>query len=107
MILVFSKLESIALSFDGSLYFNLFNSIYVFPEMKLRGLVTSFYINVSVSDFYVFPGSVYLFGFSKIGRLILENMNRSQKHECGNWETTHYNSVLEITRPRSFISGNT
>jgi hypothetical protein len=25
----------------------------------------------------------------------------------GNWETEHYNSVLEITGPRSFISGNT
>jgi hypothetical protein len=31
-------------------------------------------------------------------------------HECGNWETEHYNSVLEITkitRPRILISGNT
>jgi hypothetical protein len=26
--------------------------------------------------------------------------------ECGNWETEHYNYVLERTRPRSFISGN-
>jgi hypothetical protein len=30
-------------------------------------------------------------------------VNRSQIHECGNWETEHYNSVLEITRPHSFI----
>ncbi len=36
-----------------------------------------------------------------------EYINRSQIHECGNWETEHYNSVLEITRSRSFISGNT
>jgi hypothetical protein len=36
-----------------------------------------------------------------------EYINHSQIHECGNWETEHYNSVLEIKRPRSFISGNT
>ncbi len=36
-----------------------------------------------------------------------EYINRSQIHECGKWETEHYNSVLEITRPHSFISGNT
>ncbi len=34
-----------------------------------------------------------------------EYINRSQIHECENWETEHYNSVLEITRLRSFISG--
>ncbi len=27
-----------------------------------------------------------------------EYINRSQIHECGNWETEHYNSVLEITQ---------
>ncbi len=36
-----------------------------------------------------------------------EYINLSQLHECGNWETDHYNYVLEITGPRSFISGNT
>jgi hypothetical protein len=46
------------------------NPIYVFPEMKLRGLVPSSFIHVSVSDF-IFPGSICLFGCSKIGRLIL------------------------------------
>ncbi len=34
-------------------------------------------------------------------------INRTQILECANWETKHYNSVLEITRLRSFISGNT
>ncbi len=29
------------------------NPIYVFPEMKLRGLVTYSYIHVSVSDSYI------------------------------------------------------
>ncbi len=42
---------------------------------------------------YIFPGSVCLFA--------------ATKHECGNWETEQCNSVLEITRLRSFISGNT
>ncbi len=29
------------------------NPIYVFPEMKLRGLVTNSYIHVSVSNLYI------------------------------------------------------
>ncbi len=32
-------------------------------------------------------------------------INRALIHECGNWKTEHYNSVLEVTRLRSFISG--
>jgi hypothetical protein len=28
-------------------------------------------------------------------------------YECRNWETEHYNTVLEIRRLHSFISGNT
>ncbi len=55
---------------------------------------------VSVSDLYV----------PMIGpwQACRGNINRSQTHECGHLETDHYNnSVLEITRPRSFISGIT
>ncbi len=58
---------------------------------------------------YIFPGSAWVFG-CKIGRLILgicKSLRRSQLHKCGNWETEHYNSVLEIMRPHSFFSGNT
>ncbi len=56
---------------------------------------------------YIFPGSVCLFGWSKICRPILGTyMNCSQIHECGNRATVHYNFVLEITSLRSFISGN-
>jgi hypothetical protein len=80
------------------------NPIYVFPEIKLRDLVPNSYIHVSVSDLYI----------PRIGMPVLlqadqswEYINCSQIHECGNWETEHYNSVLEITWPRSFISGNT
>ncbi len=45
---------------------------------------------------YIFPRSVHLFCCSKIGRSIVEIINRSQTHECWNWEH----------RPRSFISRN-
>jgi hypothetical protein len=39
------------------------------------------------------------FSCSRIGRPILEiqYINLSQIYECRNWETEHYNSVLEIT----------
>jgi hypothetical protein len=33
---------------------------------------------------------------SRIGRPILDLYNLSQIYECRNWETEHYNSVLEI-----------
>jgi hypothetical protein len=53
------------------------NPIYVFPEIKLHGLVPNSYIHVSVSSLqYIFPGSVCLFCClcSKIGRPILGNI---------------------------------
>jgi hypothetical protein len=34
-------------------------------------------------------------------------INLSEIYECKNWETEQYNSVLEMRRPHSFISGNT
>ncbi len=36
-----------------------------------------------------------------------EYINRSQIHECGNWETEHDDSLLKIIRSGSFIFGNT
>jgi hypothetical protein len=56
---------------------------------------------------YIIPGSVCLFGYRKMGRPILGIFKSFTIHECGNWEKGHYNSVLEITRPYSFISRNT
>ncbi len=76
------------------------NLIYVFPEMKLYDVRASFvsnsYLHVSLSDLYIL----------RIVLPIWLQQNCSKTHECG-WETEHYNSVLEITRLRSFISGNT
>jgi hypothetical protein len=48
---------------------------------------------------------VCIFGCSK--KADWSRTNRSQIHECRNWGTEYYTSVLEITSPRSFISGNT
>jgi hypothetical protein len=54
--------------------------------MKLPGLVLNFNIDVSVSNFYIFP------------RLVFGKPICSQIHKCGNKETEHYNPVLEITK---------
>jgi hypothetical protein len=83
------------------------NPIYVFPEMKLRGLVPNFYIHVSVSDFYIPRICLPICPQQKKADRSWEYINHSQIHECGNWETGHYNYVLEIKRLCSFISGNT
>ncbi len=60
------------------------NQIYVFSEMKLRGLNPNSYIYVAVSDIYIpsFGLPIWL----------------------PFWETEYYNSALELMRPRSFIS---
>jgi hypothetical protein len=58
--------------------------------MKLRGLVPNFHIHTSVSDLYI----------PTIGSLILdqswEYINRSQIHECRNWERGRVVSFLGI-----------
>ncbi len=74
------------------------NSKHIFPEMKLCGLVLNLYIHVSVS---------YLCIPTISPRQTILGISHRYVHECGNWETEHYNFVLEITRPFSFISGNT
>jgi hypothetical protein len=42
---------------------------------------------------YIFPGSVHIFGWSKIDRTILEIYKSLTDMACSNWETDHYNSV--------------
>ncbi len=46
---------------------------------------------------YIFQRSVHIFPFSRIGRPILETYKSLTDIVCRNWETEHYNSVLEIT----------
>ncbi len=55
--------------------------IYVFLEMKLSSLD---YMHLWA--IYILPGSVCLFCCSQIGTPILGTLNRSQTHECRNWE---------------------
>jgi hypothetical protein len=47
----------------------------------------------------MFSGSVHIFPCSRIDRPILEIYKSltDTLYECRNWETEHYNSVLEIT----------
>ncbi len=71
------------------------NPISVFPEMKLRGLIPNPTFRY-LWAIYIFPGPICLFGYSS-------QMNV----EIGRQNIIIYNYVLEITRPRSFISGNT
>ncbi len=77
------------------------NPSYVFLFWELHGLSPNFHMHVSVSDLHI----------SRIGPHIWLQQNRqtdlSWLYECRNWETEHYNSVLEIRRLHSFISGNT
>jgi hypothetical protein len=82
------------------------NPIYVFPEMKLHGLVPNSYIHVSVSDLYI-PRTSMPMWLQQIRQADPGNILHAHRYECGNWETEHYNSILEVTRPNSFISGNT
>ncbi len=57
----------------------------LFPKQKYNVLSPNFYIHVSVSN-YIYTGSVCLFCCSQIGLPIWKYINRSQKHECRNWE---------------------
>ncbi len=59
------------------------NSKQIFAEMKLRGLVPITYIMFRRA-IYIFPRSIYLFCCRKIGGPVVECINRSQIHECGN-----------------------
>ncbi len=53
------------------------NPFYVFPEKELGSLSPNIQIHVSVSDLYVLRIDPHIF---------LLNINRSQTHECGNWD---------------------
>ncbi len=72
------------------------NSTHIFPELNC---VASFTIST-----FMYLWAICIFPRSVLGRPIV---GIYKSHECGNWETEHYNSVLEITRPHRFISWNT
>jgi hypothetical protein len=74
-------------------------------EMKLRGLVPNSYIHVSANDLYI-PRTCLPIWLQQNKQTDPGNIYNCSQKLCGNWETEHYNYVLEITRPCSFISGN-
>ncbi len=55
------------------------NPIYVFPETELRGLSPNFHFHIHVSLSTYFPAAEYADRY-------WEHINRSQTHECGNWD---------------------
>ncbi len=62
------------------------NPTYVFPEMKLRGLITNSYFHIFERFVYIFPAS---FAAAKSVDGSWEYINCSQIHDCGKWETVH------------------
>jgi hypothetical protein len=70
--------------------------VYVFPEMKLRGLVPNFHVCVSVSDLYI-PSIGPPILLQKIKGQIVGIVYKSRT-DIWMWKLG--------TRPRSFISGN-
>ncbi len=74
------------------------NPSYVFLFWELCGLISpNFHIIVSVSDLYIrstyFPAT----GQAEQSWKYIHTVYLSQIYERRNWETEHYNSVLEIT----------
>ncbi len=67
------------------------NPIYVFPEMKLRGLIPNFFIHVSVSDLYIL----------RISLLLWLHLNRQT--DPGNIKITHRYMNVEIGRQNIII----
>jgi hypothetical protein len=76
-------------------------------KKELRVLSPNSYIHVSVSDLYIPKIGPHILTAAKQTDRSWKYMNLSQIYECRNWETKHYNYVLEIRRLHSLISGNT
>ncbi len=63
------------------------NSKQIFPGKELRGYSPDSYIHVSVSDLYMYSSDRS--AYSAAGKLVgqaWEFIDRSQTHECGNWD---------------------
>ncbi len=79
--------------------------IYVFFFWEQRGLSPNFHIQVSVA-IYIFPGSVYVFPEGEQAGRSWEYINRSQAHECENWDCGRAIPNLGLFSPllRIFVS---
>ncbi len=73
------------------------NSKQIFPEMKFRGLVPNFCVHVSVSNLYIPTiGPPTFICYIAFADRSWEYINRSQIHECRNWEQGRAVSFLGI-----------
>jgi hypothetical protein len=72
------------------------NFIYVFLEKELRGLSHKFHTVVSVSDLYIPRIGPDIFLQAEYSDRLWEYINRSQTHECGNWDEGHAFPFLGI-----------
>ncbi len=69
------------------MYFQKWNcAASLFPKQNYNVLSPNSYINISVRDLYIFPGSVGLFAAAKYVDRSWVYINRSQTHECRNWD---------------------
>ncbi len=84
------------------------NRIYIFPKKELRGLSPNSYIHVSVGGLYIpwIGPHIWLWQNRQTILEIYKSLTDTV-YKCREWETEHYNSVLEITKLHSFTSGNT
>jgi hypothetical protein len=81
------------------------NAIYVFLFWELRGLSDNFYIHVSVSNLRTYTPRICPHISLQQNRQTDPGnicINLSQIHECRNWDTEHYNSILFQTFIRDF-----
>ncbi len=62
------------------------NSKQRFPEKKLRGYNLNSFIHVSVSDLYIFLTGLPILLQDQGMDQTSEYIDRSQTHECGNWD---------------------
>jgi hypothetical protein len=62
------------------------NSTQIFPEKELRDHSPNFYIQVSVSDLYFPKIDLPYSAAGNMWNRSWEYTNRSQTHECGNWD---------------------
>ena len=69
----------------------------LFPKRNYNVLSPNSYTHISVRDLYIFPriGSVYFAAAQYVDRSC-EYINRSQTHECRNWERGRAVSFLGI-----------